>query len=348
MRLTVADQGSRSVDVTGFAAAATWARDSFSAWPSSKTGHIDLRRERKDASVTSPPREQTSGDDEPSSSAEPRNVSLPLALLLHSTFSGEQIDATFALSGQLTESGTLTLAGDLPMADALEKFGSYGDKLSLVAVPSAAIDDESLRDALVLGKIDLFIAPQTVTVESVAELAQVAVAENRPQKLRDAMALFGEIEQLEDLPGTLGNSFVREKLRQVVELWPAHLSAKMLLLAGDADARPSQLSKTGSVRAVDSALAPLRDTYEADQSFETEFFDVTTLVAEARLQLQSVDDKLSSDVRNYRLAAEDLVVMFKDYLSLKNRDEGNANAEQHRRNLNDRLRSLELLTPATG
>ena len=348
MRLTTSEQEFRSVGITGFAPAETWARESFSTWPSSLTGHIDLRRERENSSTALSARAQRSDQNEVASSPEPRNVSLPLALLLHSTFSGEQIDATFALSGQLTENGTLSVADDVPMADVLEKFGSYGDKLSLAAVPTAAIDDDSLRDALVLGQVDFFIAPQTITVQSVDELAQAAVSERRPQRLRDALALFAEIEQLDDLASQLENSFVRAKLRQVVELWPAHLSARMLLLAGDADKRPSLLSTKGSVRAVNTALAPLRDTYKADLGFESEIFDVTELVAEAHLRFQSVDGKLSPDARNYRLAAEELVVMFEGYLSLKNRDASNANAEQHRRNLNDRLRSLELLVPVTG
>jgi hypothetical protein len=348
MRLTMDDGGSRSVEVTGFTAAETWARDSFSAWPSSKTARIDLRREREDSSVAPRPMRQENDPDKIDSSPEPRNVSLPLALLLHSAFSGEQIDTAFAVSGQLTESGELTLSDNLPTAEALKKFGSYGDKLSLASVPTAALSDESLRDALVLGEVDLFIAPQTIAVQSADELAQVAVAENRPPKLRDAMALFNEVEQLDNLAEKLGNSFVKEKLRQVVELWPAHLSAQMLLLAGDAEKRPALLSKNGSVRAVNRALAPLRETYESDLGFQSEVFDVDELVAEARLQLHSVDGKLSSDARNYLLAAEDLVVLFKDYLSLKNRDAGNANAEQHRRTLNDRLQSLELLVPATG
>ena len=349
MRLTVADKGSRSVEVTGFAAAENWARKSFAAWPTSMTGRVSLRREREKSSADGGAgRQNDRGEDDPGDSVEPRNVSLPLALLLHSTFTGQSIDPAFALSGQLAEDGTLTAAADLPMADVLKKFGSYGDQLSLAVVPSSASSDESLRDALVLGEIDLFIEPQIVTVQNMDDLLSVAIAENRSKKLLDAMALFAEIEQLDNLVGNLGNSFVREKLQEVLELWPTHLSAQMLLLAGDADKRPALLSRNGSVRAVDSALSPLRNTYEADLGFGTEFFDVNELVAEARNRLQSVDGKLSPEARNYRLAAEDLVVLFRDYLSLKNRDAGNANAEQHRRNLADRLRSLELLTPKAG
>jgi hypothetical protein len=159
-------------------------------------------------------------------------------VLLLSSLEGWDIDPHFAITGDITVDGKVRAIGGV---DAKVR-GAVADGCSIVAVP--AENAERIADYLVLNSPKALADIQIFAAATLADATDLAKAK-KPDKLSRAIDLFSEFQSAYNAAPNpavyLASADAKDKLQNVLEFAPNHLSAKYLLLCADGK-QPRKLS----------------------------------------------------------------------------------------------------------
>ena len=340
------DSNDEAPMVTGFEAAEEAIRKKYPRWPEELVGRVGFEPAQSFAeqfnSHMASLRERN--DDSGAAIERPSyDVSLALAVLIEGAFSGKQAAGDVALSGRLENTGQVRSI--MPLGDVMQMAAGYAERLQAVGVPVRPKDEDALKDRVVMGNLQQLVRPQLIVTNTLAEAAQVALNDNRPDDLMAAVNAFAQLSQASDLTANVADPAVQEIVDRTLERWPGHLSARLLKMAAEGGGDMT-LSLAGSVSVINSALEPLLSLYDPEDDSVGEIPGVDERVNFARDKLRDSESKLHPDSVVYKLAVESVINPLRDYLKLKNRSFDNSNADQKRRELNDQLQNLQLLAPA--
>ncbi len=263
-----------------------------------------------------------SGDAGPSGpmGRDPRNfggMGAGALLALESAIKGVPMDPAMVVYTRVMTDQSLIEppAGDFLTAVKAAKQGKF--RALVVAEESAT----AMKDWVALGDLDLLIRPQIVAAANFDELIGV-VRNDRAAQLEESIELFAEIEELTakmTLKEAAKNEVVQQRLQAILEQFPQHLSAKMLLAYGKGGGQ-IKASLTGSVKAILGVLEPLKKRYSTSMdgggSVEGELEE---LGDQAEVQLRALRVKVNDEAKELLNMSEDVVESLVAFLRLKNK-----------------------------
>lgn len=239
------------------------------------------------------------------------------ALALNSALQGHPLDPLTIIHFRMASDQSVI---DPPNGDLSEviKIGKTGG-FRLMVVASGA--ENKMRDWLALGELDRFIHPQIVAVDRFDELVQFTRADREP-RIEEAIQLFSEIEDLTEkmtLTEAAKNEVVQQRLQAIVEQFPQHLSARMLLAYGKGTGE-LKVSLHGSLKVIKEVLQPMRQRYDSAldiDALETEVLEKLQDQVDARLR--DLRNQLDGEVKELMNMSEDVADSMLVFLRLKNR-----------------------------
>ena len=166
------------------------------------------------------------------------------ALLLDSALSGEALDETFAITGDLNADGSVQ-----PIGGVVAKVEAAQDSnCSRIAIPAS--NAHSLTDSIVMDGTSLAVSIPIFAIESFEEAKALAKSE-RSQELNLALEEFSLIQDVykrnpNAFHQTLKHPAMLDKLNGILENSPNFYSAQILRRAS-AGSLPSTLSLSGSL-----------------------------------------------------------------------------------------------------
>jgi hypothetical protein len=167
------------------------------------------------------------------------SIGAAIGTLILSIIQGFEVDPELAITGDVTADGKLRQIGGV----AAKIRGATAAGCNIVALPTENYDQ--VVDAMVYEGLPLITNSQVIGVAKLEDAAAVARLD-RDEKLKQAMTLFGELqESLKKSPARLTSKDVSTKLATIVDLVPNHYSAKLLHLASQ-DKQPRRLSATAT------------------------------------------------------------------------------------------------------
>ncbi len=277
------------------------------------------------------------------------DLSLPALFMLSSTFSGETINEAFAPAREFLLAGELGRRGEieLPAAFAYPELARAAAAAPLppralfLPDPEARAERE-LLDAAIAGEAGLLLTTQLIVYESV-ETLQPLLFGDTPENLLAAMEEFSAVQSLRetmDVGVIARNEFVQQRLRALLEKWPGHLSARLLLAYG---ARPADMTLTiaASLNAITQAVEPVAAEYTAhiEGTGGNLLSDVEPLLETATQTLTGLRLKVDPRARDCLTAAERTLEAYQAYLSLNNRD--SSLGQQRLRELQEKITAYQ-------
>ncbi|MCF6311023.1 MAG: hypothetical protein L3J39_01090 [Verrucomicrobiales bacterium] len=239
------------------------------------------------------------------------------ALALNSAVQGEALDPLSIIYVRIAADRS---ADDPPNGDLSEaiKVGKKGG-FRLMVVASDA--ESKMLDWLALGELDRLIHPQIVAVDDFVELVQFTRAD-REAHLEEALQLFSEIEELTKkmtLAEAAKNEVVQQRLQAIIEQFPQHLSARMLLAYGK-NSGEMKVSLQGSLEALKQVLQPLRQYY--DSALDIDELDkeaLEKLADQVDASLRDLRNQLDAEVKELINMSGDVAKAMVAFLRLKNK-----------------------------
>ncbi|MCB1229374.1 MAG: hypothetical protein KDN19_03865 [Verrucomicrobiae bacterium] len=329
MRLTYDRDGP---EISGTDRAETLIRRKFPRWPDRRLGEFTFR----------PPAGQTA--------PESVRLDLPALLMLSAAFSGTALNEAFsparefALAGELGSGNLPRIPDQVTLTDLVRAANAMPVAPKALFVPSAEEKvGTSLTDAALAGEPQLLMRPQLIGYDSLETLQKVVFGET-PAELTAAIEDFVAVQNLTnsmEVDVIARNAVVQNRLRAIVEKWPGHLSAQLLLAYGSRPA-DSGMTLRASRDAIFKAIHPV-DQYYQQQINGTGgglVGKVDTLVDEAKRTLSGLRTEIDPAVKDYLAAAEDSLDAYQVYLSLNNRS--SSLGQQRLRELQEQLNVLRL------
>ncbi len=192
-------------------------------------------------------------------SAEGPGANLSCAIITDALLNGYQVDSIVASCGDVNADGTVQ-----PVWDLYTRLKATEDELPPVILIAPG-DDYVVDDVLLLDGPKLFLDTQIIKVEKLSDAVSIA-SQKRAEKIRDALNLYASIQKVLASGDSkmLTNSHVQNRLNQVLEILPGHLSATQLKRVSEKK-YPRRLSSYYSFDLVFGALRPLiEDGYEVN------------------------------------------------------------------------------------
>lgn len=174
------------------------------------------------------------------------SAAVACALMLDSLRTGEEIDGSFAVTGDLNADGSVQPVGGVPA----KIRGAANRSCSYVAVPASA-EKELIDSVLMEGPAALWEI-QVFTVKTFEE-ARALSSTKKSAELTEAITKFAEVQkvlQAQKTPTLLANPKVQERLIAIQKAAPNCFSAKLMLAYGTGKL-PKQLSLGGSLQKID-------------------------------------------------------------------------------------------------
>jgi hypothetical protein len=200
------------------------------------------------------------------------SIGAACATLLLSVIRGFDIDPNLAITGDVSADGKIRAIGGI----AAKLRGVKQDHCTIAAVPSGNCDQ--LIDAFVYCGPSIITDVQVLGISDLDEAVAVTRSDRDP-KLAKAIELFSEIQKsINDSPGYLETPEAEAKLKDILDLAPNHLSARILLdhLHGDQRRR---LTATASEFYMFSAVAQMLPTIYASEGQQTTSLENVSTVA---------------------------------------------------------------------
>jgi hypothetical protein len=170
------------------------------------------------------------------------------------SFAGDfETNPDAAMTGDITVDGKVRPVG----AVAQKVHGAALDHCKLVLIPAANAD--AMDDAVLLGGLPVLWETQILSAATLDDAIAVMRKDPAPQLLK-AVNLFDELKSAyaQKPAAELGVPEVRQKLAQILEMAPNHVSAHALKRVADGDA-PAKLSPSTTISETIVALGPMRD-----------------------------------------------------------------------------------------
>lgn len=188
------------------------------------------------------------------SSKDGPSAAVACALLVDSLISGEELSQKVALTGDMNADGLVK-----PVGGIYGKIrGAQNGDREIVAIPED--NSEAIIDLLVANGAEALIGIQIFSISNFDDA--YALTRTRESRHADLQTALDEFDKVQDVLGRenginyLRNSHVLNKLKEIVEKAPNHLSARNLLLAASGRV-PEKFSLRGSLTQIDIAAEPL-------------------------------------------------------------------------------------------
>jgi hypothetical protein len=168
------------------------------------------------------------------------SIGAAVGTLILSSIQGFEIDPDSAITGDISANGKIRAIGGV-----LAKIrGATAAKCKVIAIPVENFDQ--LVDAMVYGGTETVVDVQVIGIQNLDDAVAV-MRKDRDHKLAEAIANFdGVRDAMNKSPEYIHSVTARQKLEQILQLVPQHLSAKLLLLVAH-DQAPKTLSATASL-----------------------------------------------------------------------------------------------------
>ncbi|MGB2351548.1 MAG: hypothetical protein ACPH9O_07980 [Akkermansiaceae bacterium] len=196
-------------------------------------------------------------------------LAAPLALLLEASIKNTPLRKDLCFLANIEKNGKVTEPEHFWQDLAKLRQASTGGRL-IVSAESAEI----MQQVLVYEEPDFFTRWEVFTATDIEE-ALAAAAQKSPPDILKATELFTSIQNIameNDVAPLVTGRAVRERLREIEELAPGHLSAAMLLLQGGGK-RPMHLNERVLALELRPIITELRDVMVA----QAEQTDIETL-----------------------------------------------------------------------
>jgi Lon protease (S16) C-terminal proteolytic domain len=207
------------------------------------------------------------------------SIGAAVGTMILSVIQGFQIDPDVAITGDISANGKVRAIGGVYA----KLHGAVASKCTLVAIPLE--NEPQLVDAVVYNGPAMLIDTQVIGIGSLND-AIATVRTERDPKLKQAIDLFAKVQQaVKDKPASLKSQDTIAILRQVIDLAPNHLSAKVLLAVAQGK-QPKTLSAGASLYytavAVRPVLAILKDRDRERQTHQIPSTAIQAGIADLR------------------------------------------------------------------
>ncbi|WP_038171481.1 S16 family serine protease [Verrucomicrobium sp. BvORR106] len=218
------------------------------------------------------------------------SAAVACALLVESLVLNVELDPGFSVTGDLNADGSVQ-----PIGGVIAKLrGAAKGGQKIAAIPQK--NRTSALDLAVGEGATPFVGLQLFSVDTFDEALALARKDRAPA-LAEALTAFDAVSaRIRSSPGLLGTPAIREALGGVVTAAPNHVSARLLLAMAEGRL-PGQFSASGSLDAVDQAVATIREATDTDLS-ATSSLDSGKLSA-SRNRLQRLRGKVDNRVQPY-------------------------------------------------
>ncbi|MED5470363.1 MAG: S16 family serine protease [Verrucomicrobiota bacterium] len=181
------------------------------------------------------------------------SAAVPCALLLDSLITGNKIDPSFAVTGDMNADGSIQPVGGVPA----KVRGAYSKDCKIVAIPLK--NARALSDLVILSGIEPVSRIQVFTVKHFREASALASLEKN-NSLTNAVNEFAKVQNAiaRYKPTVLRNVRIQNKLREIIQLAPNHLSARLCLELATGKGRKT-LSLLGSLESTEQSASVLLD-----------------------------------------------------------------------------------------
>ena len=224
------------------------------------------------------------------------SAAVACAMMAESIITGEEIQTSFAVTGDITATGEVR-----PVGGILGKVrGAAKRDCKVMAIPIGNKAD--IDDIYVLEGINSIIATQIILIENFDQAWQVGRGE-RSDKIQRALDDYEMIQAaITRSSASINHAQVREKLKSILEVIPNHDSARLIALHSVGKG-PKKLSLAGSIQAIQGAAKELNAT-----------------IASGNFQERGVNSPLWTNVSLLNRLRENVDPRTKDYLDafLKN------------------------------
>lgn len=175
------------------------------------------------------------------------SVAVAAALLMESLLTDLDLDPRFSVTGDVNIDGSVQSVGGV----AAKLRGASGGGATLLAIPEA--NRMRLIDLVLSEGPGPLLSIQVFTLTTFDDALALAAME-KSAEITEAIEQFDNLRArlggVRDVTAALRQAVVQDQLSQVLARAPNHLSARVLLLAGQGRL-PSQLSLPGSLEAID-------------------------------------------------------------------------------------------------
>jgi hypothetical protein len=229
-------------------------------------------------------------------------------ILLDSLFTGEEIDDSFACTGDITADGMVQNIGGV----AAKVRGATKRGCKIVGIPAG--NANGVADVLVMDGPEQLMDIQIFTMKDFNE-AQAISRKNKKPEVQQTLNKFTETIAVVKEKGNelLKNAEVQKRLDAVVAAMPNHLSAKLLLEYGRGQA-PSKLSVAGSFQEIDIASSGLiRQAARVIFGSKDDAKISEELVKDAKesvTTLEKIGKQIDPRLKDYQEAALQMVKIF--------------------------------------
>jgi hypothetical protein len=250
--------------------------------------------------------------DAPYTETDGRAGELPVALGVHSLYSGETIPSGTAALGGVEVDGSIS-----PVVDFLPRLVRLSAaNCDTVIVPAA--NSTALLDLLVTGDVTPLLRYQVFTVVTLKEAIPL-IGATLSASLQKARLDFEEVRDValkSSSPGdVIRTEAVRERLRGILKLAPGHASAQLLLRFALGDV-PEKLSPAGSRVEIATLIAAYRPFMEAAGDLLVTG-DAEQLRGKTTAALTTVRNKLDPEAIPLADALGDFARAFEEYGKVK-------------------------------
>ena len=227
------------------------------------------------------------------------------ALLLDSLVTGQKIDPLFAVTGDMNADGSIQPVGGIPA----KVRGAFSKNCKYVAIP--AKNSRSLSDLVLLNGINTVSRIQVFTINDFDETAKIAFIE-KSDAVKKSIEEFQKVQSaiFRHKSGVLKNAKVQNKLREIIELAPNHLSAKLALQVATGKT-PRTLSLQGSLEKTENSASILiqaaRSGSDPSDSLGTDD------LAQAISELKRMRLKLDKRVWSYADSIQDFGKLVREF-----------------------------------
>lgn len=183
------------------------------------------------------------------------SAAVACALMAESIITGEALEPSFAVTGDMTATGEVRPIGGV----AGKVRGAANRDCKIMAVPSA--NKAAIQDIYVMEGIEPIAATQIILIENFDQAWDIAKAK-RSEKIQQALDDYAMVQTaIAKSPTSASHPKVRDKLKSILETLPNHESARLIALHGMAKG-PKKLSLNGSLAAIQTAATELGSTIQ--------------------------------------------------------------------------------------
>jgi len=165
-------------------------------------------------------------------------ITAPLAIMLEASATNQPLRNDIHVCAAINAQGKLRQSKNFWEQMKFLRKSKRGGRLIV-----AAESNDLIMQFLVFGDPEFFTRWEIVTAETLDQAMELAT-ETNPKKITDASELFRTIQELtkkSEATQIAVNSTVRNRLSEIIHLFPTHLSSKALLIQGSPN-RPSRLN----------------------------------------------------------------------------------------------------------